>query len=370
MNGRAKSYSGRRPERAQTTAGSGMRRTYLGPGEIADMPRRRYITTEAGSDKRLSSVSERASNCYLLSVPHGDHCGRLPGDPFEYVCTVVSGRRYSDDDGQQIVAELTTAGLYIPYQSLNGSPVLCFPAKAWLEHQGRALNADSRPEHPEPPEGIEGILRAGYDIAGERERYHVILSPTRKTAKGRGRTQKSAEDRGRRPKNATSPPPPPPPPPSPSPTPKKGQRPARARARARNAARACSWCNNPTDPDDINLPEPQRLMQVYHDAYRERQTTCPAAGQTKGGKEWGALTRLLDLAGSFAKARDVIRHGVASEDSFVIDQGHTLAVIAMKYQGIAQALDRGETHGTHRRASGRVTPASPESFGEGGPAKF
>jgi hypothetical protein len=332
------------------------------------MPRRRYITTEAGSDKRLSSVSERASNCYLLSIPHGDHCGRLPGDPFEYVCTVASGRRYSDEDAQHIVGELTGAGLYIPYESPNGALVLAFPAKAWLEHQGRALNYASRPEHPEPPDGIDGVLRAGYKIAQERKRYHIILSPRQKSAEGRGRTRKAAEERGKRPKKGTSPPPSPPPPPSLAP--KKGQRPARAGARAGDAARACPWCNNPTDPDDVNLPETQRLMKVYHDAYRERHSTCPAAGQTKGGKEWGALSRLLGLAGSFATARDVIRHGVASEDSFVVDQGHTLAVIAMKYQGISQALQRGETHGIHRRPSGRTTPASAESFGEGGPSKF
>ena len=125
------------------------------------------------------------------------------------------------------------------------------------------------------------------------------------------------------------------------------------RSSVKTSGKPCPWCSNPTDPDNDDLPEPQRLMQLYHDAYRARpEGSCPVIG--RNSKEWGALTRLMELAGSFARARDVIRHGVLSEDRFVVDGGHTLAVIVMKYQGIAQALDAGRVHG----AAGKPRPTS------------
>jgi hypothetical protein len=109
-------------------------------------------------------------------------------------------------------------------------------------------------------------------------------------------------------------------------------------------------------------------MQVYHDAYREQHGECPVMVDA----DWAALKRLL-RGKSFERLAAVIHHGVLSEDPLIVRNGHRLAIILSNYQGIAEALDGGETHGVygaHRRPSGRVTPAPPESFGAGGATEF
>ena len=158
------------------------------------MPRRRYLSTEAGRDRRLSAVSERAAVCYLLSIPHADCCGRLPGDPFEYACEVAPGRHYGEEDAEQILSELVSCGLYLSY-SVGAERILAFPARAFLIHQGRALTEGSRPEHPEPPPDVKGLLRAGYMLSEEYGRYGLVVTE-------RGRTRKSAEVCGKKAESA------------------------------------------------------------------------------------------------------------------------------------------------------------------------
>jgi len=143
--------------------------------------------------------------------------------------------------------------------------------------------------------------------------------------------------------------------------------PAPRQARSRSPA-GCSWCLHPTDVADESIAGPQRLMQVYHDAYREQHGECPVAVDA----DWAALKRLL-RGKTCERLAAVIRHGVSSEDPLIVRNGHRLAIILSNYQGIAEALDGGETHGVYganRRPSKRVTPAPPESFGAGGATEF
>jgi len=143
--------------------------------------------------------------------------------------------------------------------------------------------------------------------------------------------------------------------------------PAPRQARSRSPA-GCSWCASPTDPGNASAAGPQRLMQVYHDAYREHHGECPVAVDA----DWAALKRLL-RGKTFERLAAVIRHGVLSEDPLIVRSGHRLAIILSNYQGIAEALDGGETHGVygaHRRPSGRATPTPAEGFGAGGATEF
>jgi hypothetical protein len=77
--------------------------------------------------------------------------------------------------------------------------VVSFPAGPWIRRQGGALNQRSQPEHPEPPEEVQGALRAGFNP-------EEVM-----------KEEKSTEVYGTS-RNSTDPPPPSPPP-SPSLTP-------------------------------------------------------------------------------------------------------------------------------------------------------
>ncbi len=109
----------------------------------------------------------------------------------------------------------------------------------------------------------------------------------------------------------------------------------------RAAPAACSWCDRPTDPDG-DKPEPQRLAQIYHNAYREAHSDCPVIGSA----EFGALGRMLSEK-PFARIAAVLRHGVCSQDPYLVKRGHSLLDLLSKanFQGIAQALDAGVPHG-------------------------
>lgn len=317
------------------------------------MARRRYITTLAGSDKDLSSVSERASNCYLLSVPHADCCGRLTGDPFEYVCTVIAGRRYTDEVGEDILRELVERGLYVRYE-VNGQVVVSFPAHAFIKHQSRALNEASRAEHPEPPAGLEGLLREGYNLAEEARKYGVSLSPPRKSAK----------ERGKAPKNAA--PPSPSPPPSPSLSPPPSERPAQDKPAP--APVRCGWCENPK-PE--TAPPTQVLLQSYHDLFREIHHNCPTMVPGKDGK---ALAAVLN-GKTVERIRAVIAHGLRSQDRFLLNKGFSLGAILSNFDGIAMALDAGKEHGRRevlpsQGGPRRQPPAPASAFTQTGVVKL
>lgn len=289
------------------------------------MARRRYVTTEAGKDKRLSAVSERAAMCYLLSIPHADCCGRMPGDPFEYGCTVAPGRRYTEEEIAAVIAELLGCHLYVGYEG-EGISVLTFPAKAFLEHQSRALNEASRPEQPEPPEEMQGVLRVGYDLTEEARKCGVALPLPRKSAKLRGRTQK----------NAAPPSPSPPPPPSPSPKKKTAPR------RANPAAAECPYCRwrrehngerPPTPPSEQYSPAKHRA-QCYHDSGCDTlKLNCIPLGK----KELGLLARAINAHGEVRVWRWWVKF--LKEPCEI---GHSIAVFGSdaKLQQFAEATAR------------------------------
>jgi hypothetical protein len=298
-----------------------------------------------------------------------------------------------------VLRELVAIGLYVSYE-VDGQQVVAFPAKSFVEHQSRALNEASRPEQPEPPEEFGNLLRVGYNLAEESLKAGVALAPARKTAKERESLRNSAKERGTTPKNAAPPSPPPPPSPTPPPSPRDtitvleeegppanenaGSSPPPptqpktaadeppqppevlpASSKRTQRKQACTWCNKPTEVSREDIPAPQRLMQVYHDAYRQQQGECPVPVEA----DWAALKRLL-TGKTFARVAAVIQHGVTSEDSLIVRNGHRLALILSNYQGISQALDRGETHGATRNNTGRVTPHDPAAYGEGGATAF
>jgi len=118
----------------------------------------------------------------------------------------------------------------------------------------------------------------------------------------------------------------------------------------------CSWCSNPTPIGDEAKPAPQRLMQVYHDAYRAQYRECPVPVAA----DWAGLKRLLKQGKPVERIAGVIREGVTCEEPFLARTGHKLSVILSNYQGIAQAVDRGEHYGANRargrEATGRHSP--------------
>jgi hypothetical protein len=125
---------------------------------------------------------------------------------------------------------------------------------------------------------------------------------------------------------------------------KTRQRPAPAVA---DAPQSCSWCTNPTDPEDTSFPVPQRLMQVYHDAFRARCGECPS----NLGRAFGELGKFIK--GSNGKSLEeiaaVIRHGVNSVDPFAETKGYSLSWVLGEYQGISLAMKAGHPHGQKPR---------------------
>jgi len=136
------------------------------------MPRKRYLSTTAGSDRALAKVSPLAAHVFLLAIPHADGFGRLPGDVLEFIDTVAPARRLSEAEAEAIVAELVSKRLLIAWQFMD-KKVLAFKEKAWIVCQGRALHKNSRPEQPEPPAEIEGVLRVGFSLLAKRQQYGV-----------------------------------------------------------------------------------------------------------------------------------------------------------------------------------------------------
>ncbi len=110
----------------------------------------------------------------------------------------------------------------------------------------------------------------------------------------------------------------------------------------------CSWCSNPTDPADTAKPEVTRLAQIYHDAYREAHQECPAIGKP----EFGGLKRALSEGKSFARIVAVLRHGVLSQEPWLVNRGHKINDLLANYQGISQALARGQIHGQRHPQKG------------------
>jgi len=136
------------------------------------MPRKRYLSTTAGIDRALAKVSPLAAHIFLLALPHADGFGRLPGDVMEFIDTVAPARRLSEKEAEAVVAELVSGHLLIAWQFMD-KKVLAFKEKAWIVCQGRALNKNSRPEQPEPPEGLEEVLRVGFSLLEKRQQYGV-----------------------------------------------------------------------------------------------------------------------------------------------------------------------------------------------------
>lgn len=134
------------------------------------MPRKRYLSTTAGTDKELSKVSPLAAAAFLLAIPHADGFGRLTGDPDEFGFTVLPAFRLSEEQAEKIINELVAKKLLIAWQ-FNEKRVLAFKEKSWITGQGRALNQGSRPEHPEPPAHIDNVLRVGFSLTAMRNKY-------------------------------------------------------------------------------------------------------------------------------------------------------------------------------------------------------
>jgi hypothetical protein len=116
----------------------------------------------------------------------------------------------------------------------------------------------------------------------------------------------------------------------------------------------CSWCNNPTSWESDSPPS-QRIMQAYHDGYRARQTNgkepeCPVIGKDSA-RAWRDLKAMLDAGKTDERVRDVILHGLKSENEWIIGQGYSLVAILSNYQGIAEALDGNKHHGSQTRGS-------------------
>ncbi len=135
----------------------------------------------------------------------------------------------------------------------------------------------------------------------------------------------------------------------------------------------CSWCTTPTPWETHDAPDVQRLMQVYHDAFRDRFGECPIVAEP----DWAALKRLIGAGKSPPDIRDVIRHVLASDDGRMIDGGFKLRQIAAEYQGIKIALRKGVAYGTARfnsrpaqAAARRPAVSDPSSFGETGAARW
>lgn len=134
------------------------------------MPRKRYLSTTAGLDKELAKVSPLAACVFLLAVPHADGFGRLPGDAEEFIFTVAPARRLSETEAEAVIQELLKRRLLLAWQ-FNGKRVLAFKEKPWIVCQGHALHKNSRPEQPEPPAEIEGVLRVGFSLLAKRQQY-------------------------------------------------------------------------------------------------------------------------------------------------------------------------------------------------------
>jgi hypothetical protein len=112
------------------------------------------------------------------------------------------------------------------------------------------------------------------------------------------------------------------------------------------APQQCSWCGNPMDPADEAKPGAQRLMQVYHDAWRRRYGECPVIEPVDFKLAKGLLRR-----GQFEQVRAVVKHGLDSEDGFLLKTAHTFRVLASQFVGIQQAFKKGMPYGSRAQGS-------------------
>jgi hypothetical protein len=123
----------------------------------------------------------------------------------------------------------------------------------------------------------------------------------------------------------------------------------------------CPRCSAPKHGSECD-----RIIQLYHDRYREAHACCPTIPE---GQAHGQVGRLLRIHGE-QRVAAVVAGFVASASEKLAESRWRLSLLPAWFDEIAGALEKGVRHGTDRagRAGGRArgagirVPAPPGAF--------
>lgn len=109
------------------------------------MPRRRYISTNISTDKRVNSVSEFAALIYTWATPHAaDDCRLTPQNAEEFKMLVVPGTKRTLEEVGSAIQEILAAGLW----GVDEEGRYFIPSKSFYKYQ-TYISAANRRETPE-----------------------------------------------------------------------------------------------------------------------------------------------------------------------------------------------------------------------------
>ncbi len=164
------------------------------------MARSRKISTELSSDERLAEVSAGSVDhvevvLYLLSIPHADDWGRLPGSPSRLRLLVVPGLEVTAERVREAIEAIASAGLWMLYEDSAGKTTISFPVEEWWASQSyinvSKREDDTRSSFGAPPriskdqQGSARIAKDQQKVDGEES----IPATGRRSSKENGKSE-------------------------------------------------------------------------------------------------------------------------------------------------------------------------------------
>lgn len=151
------------------------------------MARRRYISTDISTDKKVAELSEKGLLPLLLftwAVPHMDDWGRITGDAREFKLLVCPGLDVTTREVDAAINDIVEVGLWVRYE-VDGKKCIAWSSKEnWFKHQSYInkdkRNNDSGSSFPAPPQNTADHRRTPSTTEDDREtpQNTVSLSPS------------------------------------------------------------------------------------------------------------------------------------------------------------------------------------------------
>lgn len=126
------------------------------------MSRKRYISTEISTDKKVAELADHGLLPLLLftwAIPHMDDWGRITGDAREFKLLVCPGLDVTTKDVDEAIDAIVSAGLWLRYEVDGKKCIAVANQESWFKHQSyinkEKRNNDAGSHFPSPPQNAE-----------------------------------------------------------------------------------------------------------------------------------------------------------------------------------------------------------------------
>ncbi|MGI5999241.1 MAG: hypothetical protein ACOX89_11340, partial [Lutispora sp.] len=119
------------------------------------MARKRFITSEISTDRKIAKLSEKnpvAAALWPWFITAFDDWGRMSADPVEVKLTLFPAFPYTSEDIEEIIKLYHEFGIAYHYE-VDGKPYLAVNPEKWLKYQTyirKSKLEQQKSKHPEP----------------------------------------------------------------------------------------------------------------------------------------------------------------------------------------------------------------------------